>query len=118
MQRLKKHLQDSSVNRSTGTPTICSTTRSDTRILQHHHHHFNNLFLDVRLGDRQRSGAQCAPVMATIKCTMRTCKTLQHKLPRKGVERKVMDNNNTSVGTRRHFWRIRLIVQHVSNREQ
>ena len=38
-----------------------------------------------------RSGARCAPVMATIKCTMHTCQTLQHKLPRTAVKRKAME---------------------------
>ena len=36
--------------------------------------HVNDLFRALR-----RSGARCAPVTVTIKCTMNTCQTLQRK---------------------------------------
>ena len=60
--------------------------------------HIHDLLLDLQPDDGHsataaasgRSGARCAPVVATIKCTMHTCQTLQHKLPRTAVKKKAM----------------------------
>ena len=107
MQRLKNISTISSVNRSTGTPTICSSTRSDTRSC------------NITITTSTIYSWICGCAIAKIRCTMHTCQTLQHKLPRTAMKRKVMDNNNnTSDGTRRNFRRIGVIVRHVSNREQ
>ena len=106
--------------RGTGTSTICSicarppvlspdacTSVADDLtsnnlhdfLLDLWHWHIHDLLLDLQPDDGHsataaasgRSGARCAPVMATIKCTMHTCQTLQHKMPRTAKKKKAME---------------------------
>ena len=120
--------------RGTGTSTICSicarppvlspdacTTVADDLTSNNLHDfllnlwywHIHDLLLDLQPDDAHsataaasgRSGARCAPVMATIKCTMHTCQTLQHKLPRTAVKKKAMEwtTKTKSDGTHSNF---------------
>ena len=56
-----------SVNGSTGTPTICSTTRSDT--------HPCNIAITISTICSWICGVTNVPTIAKIRCTMRTCQT-------------------------------------------